>query len=245
MVEVRLDSVSFRYGRKQVLRDVTWCITPGVTGLLGENGAGKSTLMSILVGMRRPRSGHVSLGGSSETPRVGFVPQRFTTPGEMRLIDTISYAAWLNGVDRRATAPAAQRALEAVDLGGRSHERVRTLSGGQRQRLGVAAGLAHDPDVLVLDEPTVGLDPSQRLRVREVLTALGGKRTVLLSTHVLDDVQFLCHRVGVLAGGTIAFDGTVDELTSALAQPNHPGNGLESALERGYRTFMDTLGDDR
>lgn len=239
---IELAGINVRYGRKHVLRDLTWTIQPGITGLLGENGAGKTTLLSVLAGLRRPESGTVSFGGASDAsaPRFGFVPQRFSTPPEMRVVDTVSYAAWVNGLARRDSREAAVRALEAVDLADRARDRVRSLSGGQRQRLGIAAGLAHAPDVLVLDEPTVGLDPTQRVRVREVVASLGRSRTVLLSTHVLEDVHHLCDRVGLLTGGRIAFDGTVSEIKHKMSAQE--SGGLESALEQGYRTLMDELG---
>ncbi|MEU6642696.1 ATP-binding cassette domain-containing protein [Saccharomonospora sp. NPDC046836] len=245
-MDIKLEGIEFSYGRKQVLRNLNWVIRPGVTGLLGENGAGKTTLLSVLIGLLRPKAGTVSLSDSTGSlPRFGFVPQRFSTPPEMRVIDTVSYATWVNGVGRKEADQAALTALEAVNLADRASARARSLSGGQRQRLGLAAGLAHDPDVLVLDEPTVGLDPTQRVRVREVIAALGRSRTVLLSTHVLEDVHHLCERVGVLAGGRIAFDGTVTEVKDAMANATEPDSGLESALERGYRTLLETLGDDR
>lgn len=240
MNTIELEGINVRYGRKHVLRDLEWTIRPGITGLLGENGAGKTTLLSVLAGLRRPDSGTVDFSEASAAPRFGFVPQRFSTPPEMRVMDTVSYAAWVNGLARRDSHDAAVRALEAVDLADRARDRVRSLSGGQRQRLGIAAGLAHAPDVLVLDEPTVGLDPAQRVRVREVVASLGRSRTVLLSTHVLEDVHHLCDRVGLLTGGRIAFDGTVSEIKHKMhAQES---GGLESALERGYRTLMDELG---
>ncbi|MCE7010268.1 ATP-binding cassette domain-containing protein [Kibdelosporangium philippinense] len=242
-MDITLHGVSFGYGRKPVLRDIDWTIRPGVTGLLGENGAGKTTLLSVLVGLLRPKSGSITLPGDT-TPRFGFVPQRFSLPGEMRAADCVQYTAWINGVSRAAAPAAAERALASVDLSHKASARVRSLSGGQRQRLGVAAGLAHDPDVLVLDEPTVGLDPSQRVRIREVIAKIGETRTVLLSTHVLEDVRFLCQRVGVLARGKLAFDGTVEEIEAKIAGDGSAPSRLESILERGYRTLLDTLGDD-
>ncbi len=238
-----MSGIRFAYGRKTVLRELEWVIRPGVTGLLGENGAGKTTLLSVLVGLLRPKSGTVTLTDGAR-PRFGFVPQRFSLPGEMRAADCVMYTAWINGVARADCAAAANRALAQVNLTDKAKSRVRSLSGGQRQRLGLAAGLAHEPDVLVLDEPTVGLDPAQRVRVREVIAEIGTARTVLLSTHVLEDVRFLCERVGVLAGGRIAFDGTVAEVESRIAGDGSAPSRLESVLERGYRTLMDTLGDD-
>ncbi|MEY7973567.1 ABC transporter ATP-binding protein [Saccharomonospora xinjiangensis] len=243
---IKLEGIGVRFGRHQVLRELSWTIRPGITGLLGENGAGKTTLLSVLVGLRKPQAGSVTFNRreGAAAPRFGFVPQRFSLPPEVRVIDAVSYAAWVNGVHRRDSHDAALRALAAVDLADRARDRVRSLSGGQRQRLGIAAGLAHTPDVLVLDEPTVGLDPTQRVRVRHVIAALGREYTVLLSTHVLEDVHHLCHRVGLLTGGRIAFDGTVEDVKAAMTTTSEAG-GLESALERGYRTLLDELGGGR
>src|SRR5690606_23543926 len=222
MAEIRLEGITFRYGRRKVLQGLDWSIHPGVTGLLGENGAGKTTLMSVLVGLRTAQAGSVTIEARRATPRHGFVPQRFSVPGEMLLVDAVSYAAWLNGVDRGAATDAATKALQAVNLDDLARSRVRALSGGQRQRLGIAAGLAHDPDVLVLDEPTVGLDVRQRDRVLDVIEDLGETgRNVLLSTHMLADVAAVCDRIGVLVDGRIRFDGTPAEIAS-VAPPSAP-----------------------
>ncbi len=138
----------------------------------------------------------------------------------MRVADVVAYTAWVNGVPSSECAAAAERAVAAVALTGKRGERVRALSGGQRQRLGIAAGLAHDPDVLVLDEPTVGLDPEQRWRMRDVIAEIGKSRTVVLSSHLLDEVAHLCQRVGVLARGRLVFDGTVRDLEHHATSPS-------------------------
>ncbi|WP_231500212.1 ATP-binding cassette domain-containing protein [Saccharothrix sp. NRRL B-16314] len=226
-----------------MLSGVDWAIDTGVTGLLGPNGAGKTTLLNLLVGLESPASGGVRFQGSS-SGTIGFVPQRFSLVGGMRVVDTVAYAAWVNGVDRRGCADAAFRALAAVRLDDLADARVRTLSGGQRQRLGVAAALAHDPDLLVLDEPTVGLDPAQRMRLREVIADIGRTRTVLLSTHLIEDISHLCQRVGVLAEGRLAFDGTEAELTELV--DSTPSSGvLGSPFERAYHALVAKLGADR
>ncbi|SDY89045.1 ABC-2 type transport system ATP-binding protein [Amycolatopsis xylanica] len=245
-MQISLDDLGFAYGRKTALHEVKWVIDAGVTGLLGPNGAGKTTLLSVLIGLLRPKSGTVTIrdaeGGAVVSPRFGFVPQRFSLAGEMRVADTVSYTAWINGVPRRECAAAAEQALRAVALADKADVRVRSLSGGQRQRLGLAAGIAHDPEVLVLDEPTAGLDPGQRLRVREVIDGIGRTRTVLLSTHLLEDVEHLCQRVGVLVNGRIVFTGTVEELAAVMDEGSARA-GLGSRFERGYDTLIDTLGD--
>ncbi|SDC85437.1 ATP-binding cassette domain-containing protein [Actinokineospora iranica] len=238
-----VENVGFTYGRKQALSDVNWAVDTGITGLLGPNGAGKTTLLNLLAGLAKPTTGRIVVDdtGRSSSPRVGFVPQRFSLAGEMKVRDTVAYAAWVNGVPRKECPDASAKALAAVQLDEFATSRVRSLSGGQRQRLGVAAALAHEPDILVLDEPTVGLDPGQRLRLREVIADLGSSRTVLLSTHLIEDVSHLCKRVGVLAKGKLVFDGTEAELTTMIGDVQLDGT-LGSSFERGYLELINRLG---
>lgn len=248
-MDIEVEDVSFDYGRKVVLQDLTWRVSPGITGLLGPNGAGKTTLMSLMVTLAEPRTGTVRIGGhdlSRSDGRVsarrllGFVPQRFALVPAMTVIDTIAYAAWINGIDDGACVSAARAALSLVELGELAGSKVRTLSGGQRQRIGIAAALAHDPAVLILDEPTVGLDPGQRLRLRETIHAISANRTVLLSTHLIEDVAHLCTSVGVLATGRIVFSGPFEEL-EALADDESP-SPFGSPFERAYDNLVRRLG---
>jgi ABC-2 type transport system ATP-binding protein len=167
--------------------------------------------------------------------RFGFVPQRFSFAGGMRLIDAIAYTAWINGIDRHERDRTARAALAAVDLTDKAGDRVRTLSGGERQRAGIAAGLAHEPDVLVLDEPTVGLDAGQRWRVRDLIAEIGRTRPVILSTHLLEDVSYLCERVGVISSGRLVFDGTVAD----LEMPDGT-RARRSPIEAGYERLLET-----
>ncbi|WP_228714344.1 MULTISPECIES: ATP-binding cassette domain-containing protein [Pseudonocardiaceae] len=251
-VRVRFDEVSFSYRGRRALRDVTWGFGGGVTGLLGPNGAGKTTLLSLVVTLLRADSGRVYVGdhdlstgaGRRQARRLlGFVPQRFSLAPEMRVGDTVTYAAWVHGVAERDCPQAAVRALEEVGLIDRREDPVRALSGGQRQRLGLAAALAHDPAVVVLDEPTVGLDPGQRLRLRERVAAVGERRTVLLASHLLEDIEHLCDRVGVLAGGAVVFDGTVAELSGLIDGAAVPEAAPGSRFERAYDALIAKLGE--
>lgn len=227
---IHLQGVVAGYGRRRVLSGVDWDVRAGVTGLLGPNGAGKTTLLSVIVGLLRPRAGTIEVRGGDA--RFGFVPQRFSMAGGMRLLDAIAYTAWINGRDDRDAA--ARRALTAVDLVDKADERIRTLSGGQRQRAGIAAGLAHEPDILVLDEPTVGLDAEQRWRVRDLIAELGRTRPVIVSTHLLDDVSHMCDHVGVLSNGRLVFAGTVAELEAAGERQER-----RSPIETGYERLLE------
>jgi ABC-2 type transport system ATP-binding protein len=230
-----MDAVGFDYGRTHVLRDLNWVLGPGVTGVLGPNGAGKTTLLRLLVGMARPKRGAIRISGDNGR-RVGYLPQRFSLAGEMRLQDTVAYAAWIQGVARSKCAEHAADALAAVELADRMRQRCRTLSGGQRQRLGIAASIVHRPELLVLDEPTVGLDPEQRIRVRQIIADIGRDRMVLLSTHLAEDITHLCSRVGVLTGGRIVFDGTPDDLVDGRVKSE---GTLGSDFEHAYVAIID------
>ena len=222
--ELELESVSFSYGKRVALRDITLSLPIGVTGLLGPNGAGKSTLLSIAATTLAPQAGAVRVAGRDTADRdgraaarqkIGFLPQRFDLMSWSSGARNVSYAAWAQGVDPELCEEKARRALELVDLHQLADRRVRTLSGGQRQRLGIACALAHDPDVLLLDEPTVGLDPVQRSELRSHLAVVGSEKVVLLSTHLVDDLARIADRIVVISTGTIVFNGTLDELHAA------------------------------
>lgn len=220
---VELQGISKKYRRRDALRDVTLSLEPGVTALLGRNGAGKTTMCRILAGDTAADSGEVVRagtridGGSAQRRRAhlaqtGWLPQAFSAPAWMQVLAFVEYAAWLKGLDVARARSAAVEALDRVNLHGARARRVGELSGGQLRRLGIAQAMAHEPGLLVLDEPTVGLDPEQRQQFHEIVTSLASDRCVLLSTHLVEDVAALGSRVVVLDRGAIAFDGTLQEL---------------------------------
>lgn len=211
-----------------------------MTGLIGPNGAGKSTLISLIVGERTPTSGTVKItpeypgcpGHAGKSRTIGYLPQRFSLVPSMTALDTAAYAAWVNGVSGANADDAGRRALARVDLADLSATKVRALSGGQRQRLGLATAIAHDPAIVVLDEPTVGLDPGQRLKLRTLLSDLATDRAVLLSTHLVEDVAYLCHRVGVLAAGRLVYSGPYSGLVDETGHQTEGPRG--SSFEHAY-----------
>jgi ABC-2 type transport system ATP-binding protein len=207
-----------RYGRVRALDGVTCDVVPSVTGLLGPNGAGKTTLMRIAATVLAPDRGTIRLLGRDPASaadrveirrRLGYMPQE---PGFYRSFTTfafVDYVAILKEMtDRAIRHDEVRRVLAAVGLEDVANRKVKALSGGMRRRLALAQALLGNPELLVLDEPTAGLDPEQRLRFREVVSQLPGRPTVLLSTHQTEDVTALCERVIVLAGGEVRFDGT-------------------------------------
>jgi len=229
---ILLDDVRFGYRGREVLHGVSWSVPTGFVGLLGPNGAGKTTLINLLVGLRSAQSGTVALSGGA----VGYVPQRAGAPGHMRVRDVIEYAAWLQGVPNGELGAACASVVALMGLDGFERRRFRTLSGGERQRVAIAAAVSHRPSLLVLDEPTAGLDPSHRLSVRRAIRGLEHLDCVLVSTHLLEDVEHLCDRVGVLADGQIRFTGSVDELLARA--PDTAETDYGSAFEAAYEQLV-------
>jgi ABC-2 type transport system ATP-binding protein len=219
---VGVQGLSRWYGSIRALDEVDLRLERGITGLLGPNGAGKTTLLSVLATVNEPDRGRVSVFGldpSDRTQRVeirrrlGYLPQELGYHRHFTVAAFLDYMAILKEiVDRRHRAEEVARVLAAVGLQGVAKRRIRTLSGGMRQRLGIAQALLGDPDLLILDEPTAGLDPEQKLRFREVLSDLAGEPVIVLSTHQVEDIAAMCPRVIVLLHGRVHFAGTPAEL---------------------------------
>ena len=205
----------------------TSSLNTGVIGLLGPNGAGKTTLLRILATSLAPTSGTLEIlghdpadaAGRLEIRRtLGYVPQELGLYETFTVFDFLDYIAILKEhVDRRSRRAEVRRVISAVDLGDMSSKRIRRLSGGMRRRVALAQSLLGDPQLLVLDEPTVGLDPEQRLRFRQIVSQHADRRCVVLSTHMTEDVEALCDRVVVMDRGAITFDGTPAQLAGIAA----------------------------
>jgi ABC-2 type transport system ATP-binding protein len=222
---VALTGVGKRYGRTTALADVDLEFDHGITGLLGPNGAGKTTLLRIVATSIAADSGDVLLLGrdphhshadvTAVRRELGYLPQELGYPSDMTAFGFVEYVAVLKEWnDREHRAREVRRVLDVVGLADQATVRVGRLSGGQRRRVGLAQALLGDPRLVVLDEPTTGLDPAQRADLRRTLSTLGHRSTVLLSTHQTEDVAALCERVVVLAGGTVRFDGAVTDLVA-------------------------------
>jgi ABC-2 type transport system ATP-binding protein len=226
-VAIRVDGLSRWYGRTQALADVSLMFGRGITGLLGPNGAGKTTLLTVLATAAEPDAGTVSIFGLDPADRaertairrrLGYLPQELRYHRHFTVTGFLDYIAILKEItDRRRRAQEVARVLAATGLERLAGRRVRTLSGGMRQRLGIAQALLGGPDLLILDEPTAGLDPEQRLRFRELLSDLPGDPAIVLSTHQADDIAAICPRVVVLLDGRVRFTGTPAELAATAA----------------------------
>ena len=222
---VQLSGITRSYRSQRVLRGLTLDLYPGVTGLLGPNGAGKTTLLRLLATVLAPDGGELRIlnrgvGDGDERVevrrRLGYVPQEPGFHQDFSAFEFVDYVAILKEMtDTPARHDEVRRVLAVVGLDDVRHRRIRKLSGGMRRRVAIAQALLGRPELLLLDEPTVGLDPEQRLRFREMLADTGPDTTVVLSTHQTGDVSALCGRVVVLHDGSIRFDGTPAELAAA------------------------------
>lgn len=199
-MSVEIEHISMQIGRQQVLNDVTLHIGDGeVLGLLGPNGAGKSTLMKILVGLREPTSGSVRVPGKDE---IGYLPEQNPLYPEMYVREYLLFMARIGRVDSARV----EEVIRETGLTPEVHKRIGQLSKGYRQRVGLAQALLQDPKLLILDEPTTGLDPNQLDEIRPLIRRLGKDRTVILSTHILQEVQKMCTRVVILDHGAVKAD---------------------------------------
>lgn len=227
---VQCQDVGFSYGSRRVVDHVSASWSAGVTGLVGVNGAGKTTLMRLVVGLLSPDEGRVVLAGRSGSGRearrelqrsVGYVPQDPSWVGSFTVDDLVAYFAFLRGVPRGRRAGQVATAIDAVGLTEQKDTKLSRLSGGMRRRALVAQAMVHEPRLLVLDEPTAGLDPEQRVALRQVLRTLGESTAVLLSTHLVEDVTQTAGRVDVMDSGRLVWSGSVDQLI-ALDDPDDP-----------------------
>lgn len=222
MLDCRLavDDVSFRYpGGHAAISELSLDLGPGILGLLGPNGAGKSTLMRILATLAKPSAGRVTWNGEdiSRNPdhlrvALGYLPQDFGVYGALDAREFLGFLAAVKGLSGRAASERVDTCLSMVGLAEHATRRLGEFSGGMRQRIGIAQALLNNPSLLIVDEPTVGLDPEERMRFRHMLTDLAGHRLVILSTHIVSDVEASATSLAVMAAGRLRFHGTPEAL---------------------------------
>lgn len=222
MIEV--EGLSKRFGEITALEDITFTVEKGeIVGFLGANGAGKTTTMDIICGCLGADEGSVRVAGYDITAqpleakrRLGYLPDVPPLYPEMRVSDAIDYCARLNKIERNLIKGKTEKVLEQLSLGDVRHRLIGNLSKGYRQRVAFAQALVHDPEVLVLDEPTEGLDPNQIVHIRDLIRAIRGDHTIILSSHILSEVQNICDKIVIIHKGKIAQQGTYDELVGML-----------------------------
>ena len=219
---ISVTKLSRSYGSTLAVDDVSFDISSGeVVGLLGHNGAGKTTIMKIITGFIEPSSGNVEIDGlvlgedtTGIQKKIGYLPENCPVWPEMRVADYLIYQARLHLVDDKSVGPLVSEAIKKTRLIEKATAKIDTLSRGYRQRVGVAQALLHKPDILILDEPTNGLDPNQILQMRELIKELAETSTVIVSTHVLQEVQAICERVLIMRGGKLVLDSKISDLQS-------------------------------
>ncbi|GGP70668.1 ATP-binding cassette domain-containing protein [Saccharothrix coeruleofusca] len=244
---VRAEGLRVKAGRRMAVDGLDLGLGVGVHGLLGPNGAGKTTLIRSLATVLRPAGGVLELFGERVAGRadlralrrrLGYLPQEFGYYKRFTVREFVEYMAWLKEVPKAEVPGAVQRAVERVGLADRADDKLRTLSGGMVRRAGIAQAIVNDPDLLLLDEPTAGLDPGQRVRFRELLHELGADTCVLVSTHLVEDVAAACADVVLFESGKLLFQGTPAE----LAAEGGPDDVGDSPIERGYSALLASRG---
>jgi ABC-2 type transport system ATP-binding protein len=218
-MDVVIENLSKQFGKFRALDSVTWQVGSGMYGLLGPNGAGKTTLMKIITTLLTPSAGRITVGGVDvqRDPRfvrqhLGYIPQEFGFFRNLNAYETLDYIATMKNVPPHNRKHHIDALLEQVNLVRDAKRKVGGYSGGMRQRLGIAQALLGDPELIVVDEPTAGLDPEERVRFRNLLVRLSGQRTVILSTHIVGDIEASCVGVAVLNKGCMVFTGSPEAL---------------------------------
>jgi ABC-2 type transport system ATP-binding protein len=243
-MNVEITGLTRRFGRTQAVAGVDLQAGPGVFGLLGPNGAGKTSLLRMLATVIPPSSGTLRLLGrdpGSYGPRrevrrrLGYLPQNLGYYPSFTVAEFVEYFALLKEMPTFRVPAAVAAAIERVELGDKARSKLRTLSGGMLRRVGIAQAIVNEPDLLLLDEPTAGLDPEQRVSFRAMLRDLGQHATVIVSTHLVEDVGVACTQVALMDAGKIVFHGTPAELTDRAAGTDAAG---DAPLERGYSAVL-------
>ena len=215
-MELVIDRLTKQFQNKVAVDRVSLRLNNGVYGLLGTNGAGKTTLMRMLCGILQPTSGTITFDGMDVREEgyraiLGYLPQDFGYYPEFTAMDFLLYMAALKGLPKRSAKRRANELLELVGLQDMGRKKIKTFSGGMKQRLGIAQALLNDPKLLILDEPTAGLDPKERVRFRNLIQQLGKDSIVLLSTHIVSDIEHIADEVLMMKDGTLIYNGTWDE----------------------------------
>lgn len=218
-MEISIEHLSKSYGRKQVLKNISLTIPEGMYGLLGRNGAGKTTLIRILATLSKGSGGTALINGIpvEEVKKVrkvlGYLPQEFSFYPNMTVLQALDYLGVLSEIPPNICRERIKDLLEKVNLKENANTRIKSLSGGMKQRFGIAQALLNQPQILIVDEPTAGLDPEERIRFRNLLCEFAAGRIVLLSTHIAQDIENTCERIAVLDAGAVIFQGMAQELS--------------------------------
>ena len=222
-MELKTIGLTKRFGSKTAVDGLDITLTKGVYGLLGANGAGKTTLMRLICGVQRPDSGKVMFNGKNieklgERYRgiLGYLPQDFGCYPDFKAVEFLMYVSALKGLDEKTARKRSRNLLEMTGLSDDGGKRIRTFSGGMKQRLGIAQAMLNDPSILILDEPTAGLDPKERVRFRNIISSFSKDRIVILSTHIVSDVEFTAENIIMMKKGRVVHFGSPQDITSEI-----------------------------
>lgn len=222
-MELKINNISKEFKDKVAVENATATLTPGVWGLLGANGAGKTTLIKMITGISTPSKGEIlyngknvnKLGGKYRS-LLGFLPQEFICAPEFTVYSFLQYVAALKGMDKSETIKMIDKTLEILNLSDVKYKKVVKLSGGMRRRVGISQAILNDPKILILDEPTAGLDPGERIKLRNFITEISKNKIVLLSTHIVSDIEHISTSNLIMKEGKFVHSGTTDELVSKI-----------------------------
>ena len=222
-MKVEIQNLTKRFGQKTAVDDVSLTLTSGVWGLIGANGAGKTTLMRMLAGILTPTSGRVLCDGADTLSlgeawrdMLGYLPQHFGFYPEFTVADYLDYMAALKGIEKSAARRKIEELCEILSLTRVYKNKIKKLSGGTQRRVGIAQAMLNDPDVLILDEPTSGLDPGERVRFRNLLSEFARDRIVLISTHIVSDIEYIAAENAIMKDGKLIDVGTTEQLLRAV-----------------------------
>ena len=235
-MELKTIELTKKFGSKTAVNHLNITLTNGVYGLLGANGAGKTTFMRLLCNIQTPTSGKIVLNGKNivgldEKYRglLGYLPQHFGYYPDFTALDFLLYVSALKGLNEKNAEKKSKELLEAVGLSAESKHKIKTFSGGMKQRLGIAQVMLGDPHILILDEPTAGLDPKERVRFRNLISAFAKNRIVILSTHIVSDAEFIAEEIIMMKSGQIVHFGKPQEITAEI-----DGQVWECAVPSAY-----------
>jgi len=219
-MDIIVDGITKKYGRQNAVEKLSFQVKTGeILGFLGPNGAGKTTTMKAITGYLETNEGDIEVGGISvnQNPEevkkfIGYLPEHNPLYQDMPVIDYLGFIAGLHGVEKNRIENRVTEMIQVCGLKSEKHKKIRELSKGYKQRVGLAQALIHDPEVLILDEPTTGLDPNQIVEIRELIRKIGQEKTVILSSHILAEVEATCDRILIINNGKIVANGTAEEL---------------------------------
>ena len=246
---IRVENLVKNYGDVRAVRDISFQVNDGeILGFLGENGAGKSTTLKVMTGYLSATAGNVSVDDMNIVDdsleirrRVGYLPELNPLYGEMIVYDLLSFIATIRRMEGRAFRKALERVVEQCGLAGVVHRAVQECSKGYKQRIGLATAMLHDPDILILDEPVTGLDPNQIVEIRELIRSLGREKTLIMSSHILQEIEATVDRIIIIHNGEIVADGLREELMSNFRGQTQLTLEVKKAEEESVRGLPERL----